>query len=347
MTDTCMKLEEEPKLFDVRAEVSKLEIRFPLLKKIVTNDIQLLELKYKTAQIAGLNVDALILGETGTGKELFARVIHQASGREGNFVPINCGAIPKDLLESELFGHKKAAFTGAICDNVGAFEYANKGTLFLDEIGEMPLAAQAKILRAVEYRVINRVGDVRPTKLDIKIVFATNKDLKTEVEKGNFRKDLYFRIFSPSFRILPLRERPEDIPILADHFLKMFNKKFQKQVGEISHSLIGKLRHNDFSGNVREFMKMIEMGLINCEGPVMHSKEIPYLDNGDEVHPNALPESAPPPATKITDNEIIFWMEQLNYNKSKVAKRLGVTYRTILRRWKNLNPQFSERKATP
>lgn len=180
-------------------KVLDLEKRFSSLRGIVTRNTDLMELKYKISEVAKFNTDVLILGETGTGKELFAHAIHQMSGREGNFAPINCSAIPKDLFESELFGHKKGTFSGAYFDKQGAFEYANQGTLFLDEIGEMPEAMQSKILRAVEYRTINRVGSMNPIPLDLRIVFATNRDLKKEVDERRFRKDLFFRIFSPSF----------------------------------------------------------------------------------------------------------------------------------------------------
>ena len=337
MNDVPEEEDSEPVLprdMQVRKEMAKLETEFPLLKEIVTNDQELIDLKYKAVQIAKLDTDVLILGETGTGKELFARVIHQASGREGNLVPINCGAIPKDLVESELFGHKKGAFSGAVYDKVGAFEYANKGTLFLDEIGEMPLQLQAKILRAIECRLINRVGEVKPTSVDIKIVFATNRDLKTEVDSGNFREDLYFRIFSPCFRIIPLRERKEDIPILIDHFLQCFNKKYKKEIQWTSHSLANKLRRMTYDGNVREMMKMIEMAVINAVGPVIGSKDIPLLSKLRQTKSDASPEDDQPSDSKITDEQIKYWMEKLNNNKSKVARRLGVTYRTILRRSK-------------
>jgi transcriptional regulator with PAS, ATPase and Fis domain len=292
-----------------------------------------MELKFKISEVAKFNTDVLILGETGTGKELFAHAIHQLSGREGNFAAINCSAIPKDLFESELFGHKKGAFSGAYLDKQGAFEYANRGTLFLDEIGEMPLEMQAKILRAVEYRTITRLGNMNPLSLDLRIVFATNRDLKKEVDEGRFRKDLFFRIFSPSFRIIPLRERTEDIPLLAEHFLNVCNERFQKKVMSVSPSLMKMFRNYTWDGNVRELMKVIEMGVINATDSIITEKEISCftdnLKNGREVKDDDLP-----PASKVTDEDVRYWMEKLNYNKSKVARRLGVSYRTILRRSK-------------
>ena len=168
------------------------------------------------------------------------------------------------------------------------------------------------------------------------IIVATNRDLKKEVDERNFRKDLFFRIFSPSFRIIPLRERIEDIPLLVDHFLTQFNKKFQKQVESISPSLIAIFRNYVWDGNVRELMKVIEMGVINSMCSVITEKEVPYLMDGDGLQQDNEKEPDIPPATKVTDDEIKIWMKKLNYNKSQVARRLGVSYRTILRRTKNI-----------
>ena len=321
---------------EILTKVESLENRLPSFKKIVTQNYDLMELKYKVAEMAKFNTDVLILGETGTGKELFAKAIHQASQREGKFVPVNCSAIPKTLFETELFGHRKGAFSGAFFEKKGAFEYADKGTLFLDEIGEMPLDLQAKILRAVEYRTINRVGCVKPINVNIKIVFATNRDHKREVDEGKFRKDLFFRIFSPSFRIIPLRERIEDLPILIDNFITSFNKKFGKRVESVSPSLMSRFKHYAWEGNVRELMKVIEMGVINSSGSKITEKEIPYFNNPCDFSQDSDKSPKMSPATKITDDEIQFWMKKLNGNKSQVARRLGVSYRTILRRAKKI-----------
>lgn len=320
----------------VRDKAELIEKTYSLFQNIITANKDMQELKYKFAEIAQFNTDVLILGETGTGKELFAKAIHQASEREGTFVPLNCSAIPENLFETELFGHRKGAFSGAHTDKKGAFEYADKGTLFLDEIGEMPLELQAKILRAVEYRTFNRVGDMKPITVDVKIVFATNRDLKQEVQAGRFRKDLFFRIFSPSFQILPLRERIEDIPPLVDHFLTYFNTKFDKKIKSVSSQLITSFKHYAWDGNVRELMKVIEMGVINSSGTTITKNEIPYLDDVSFSKDTATKDPDIPPATKVTDDEIKFWMEKLNNNKSQVARRLGVSYRTVLRRMKKL-----------
>jgi len=323
-------------LKDISERLSIMERRFPDLKQIVTQNRQLMELKYKVAEVAKFDTDILVVGETGTGKELFARAIHQASERKGKFVPINCSGIQKDLFESELFGHKKGSFTGAIADKMGVFEYANNGTLFLDELGEMPIELQPKILRALEYREVKPVGSSKSIKVDAKLVFATNRDLRQEVESGNFRKDLFFRIFSPSFRIIPLKARAEDIPLLADHFRDQFNTKFNKRVESISPSVIKKLKEYSWEGNVRELMKVMEMAVINSDGSKITDKELPDFIRKDKIKEEPDNGDDSPAAMKITDEEILYWMRKLNNNKTKVAEKLGVTYRTILRRCKNL-----------
>lgn len=322
---------------EILEKLSNLEQRFCDLEKIVTQNHQVMELKCKVAEAAEFDTDILIIGESGTGKELFVRAIHQASERKGDLVPINCGSIPKDLFESELFGHKKGAFTGAISDKIGAFEYANQGTLFLDELGEMPIELQAKLLRVVEYREIKPVGSEKLIHVDVKLVFATNRDLKKEVDSGNFRNDLFFRINSPSFYIPPLRERVEDIPLLADHFRILFSKKFNKQAKAISPDLINKLKGHNWLGNVRELMKVMEMAVMNSGGALITESDLPDSFDKEEVEDRINGKEDLPPATKITNEEIIYWMNKLDNNKSKVAERLGVTYRTILRRCNKLN----------
>jgi len=312
---------------------SELHKRFPSMERIVTINPDLTQVKFKVAEISVFDTDILVLGETGTGKELFARAIHDSSGySRGPFISVNCASIPNGLFESELFGHTKGAFSNAYYDKPGAFESANHGTLFLDEIGELPLEFQAKLLRAVEYRTINRVGSVKPINLRMKIVFATNLDLKEEAEKKRFRKDLFYRIFSPSFRIIPLRERVEDIPVLADHFIQTFNAKFGKKVTSVDPSLLNAFRKYAWEGNVRELMKVIEMGVINTQGSLISEQDVPYFSSLSDTPVSTEPQDGIPPATKITDDEIRYWMEKLNFNKTQVANRLGVCYRTILRR---------------
>lgn len=322
---------------EILDKLLNLEKRFPDLERIITQNPKVMELKCKVADVAKFNTDILLIGETGTGKELFARAIHQVSERKGNFVPLNCGSIPKDLFESELFGHKKGSFTGAISDKMGAFAYANNGTLFLDELGELPIELQSKLLRVIEYREVKPVGSEKHFNVDVKVVFATNRELQKEVDKGNFRNDLFFRINSPSFRIPPLREKAEDIPLLVDYFRVFFNKKFNKQVESISSNVINGLKEYAWLGNVRELMKGIEMAVINSNGSVITENELPDFLKEQTIEEKINSKEDLPSATKITDDEIRYWMKKLNNNKSQVAEKLGVTYRTILRRCKNLH----------
>jgi len=322
---------------EILDKLLNLEKRFSDLERIITQNPKVMELKCKVADVAKFNTDILLIGETGTGKELFARAIHQVSERKGNFVPINCSSIPKDLFESELFGHKKGSFTGAISDKMGAFEYANNGTLFLDELGELPIELQSKLLRVIEYREVKPVGSQKLFNVDVKVVFATNRELQQEIDKGNFRNDLFFRINSPSVRIPPLRERAEDIPLLVDYFRVFFNKKFNKQIESISSNVINELKEYSWLGNVRELMKVIEIAAINSNGPVITENELPDFLKEEKIEEKINGKEELSSATKITDDEIRYWMKKLNNNKSQVAEKLGVTYRTILRRCKNLN----------
>lgn len=314
-------------------EVSLLDAKYPQLERIITQSSKMMELKYKLCRISQFDVDILILGETGTGKELIARAIHESSERQGNFVPINCAGIPKDLFESELFGHKKGAFTGAVSDKKGAFETANFGTLFLDELGEMPIDLQAKILRAVEYREVAPVGSSQVQKVNVKLVFATNRDLQKEVDKGNFREDLFFRIFTPCLPIPPLRDRKEDIPLLTQFFCLMFSHKFKKNIREIDDEIFESFQAYHWKGNVRELMKLMEMMVLNARGPKLTTRDLPEFHAISKEFESVQELNVEvPPARAATDEDIKYWYTKLDGNKSQVANRLGISYRTVLRR---------------
>jgi transcriptional regulator with PAS, ATPase and Fis domain len=208
---------------------------------------------YTSKQIARTSAPVLIEGESGTGKELIARVIHGSSRRSsGAFVPVNCGAIPEALFESEFFGYRAGAFTGALRDKPGIFEIANGGTAFLDEIGDLPLSMQAKILRALQEREVRRVGDTRPNRIDIRVIAATNKDLEKEMQAGRFREDLFFRITVLRIRLAPLRRRREDIPVLANHFAGKYARSMDKQVPRFSREVWELFARYPWPGNVRE-----------------------------------------------------------------------------------------------
>ena len=214
-------------------------------------------------KVAGSETTVLLTGETGTGKEVFAQAIHNASNRsKQNFVAVNCSAFSKDLLENELFGHKAGAFTGAVKDSKGIFEEANHGTVFLDEIGEMPLDLQAKLLRVLETGEFLKVGDSKPTKVNVRIIAATNRNLQQEVEEGHFREDLFYRIAVFQISLPPLRERVIDIEELAIFFLRTFTNKTNKKINKISKNYLEALKQHSWKGNIRELKNVIERSVI-------------------------------------------------------------------------------------
>lgn len=217
-------------------------------------------------KVAATDVTVLLTGETGTGKEVFAQAIHRNSLRKENaFVAINCSAFSKDLLESEIFGHKAGSFTGAMKDKKGLFEVANNGTIFLDEIGEMAFELQAKLLPVLESGEYIKIGDTKPTKVNVRIISATNRDLKKEIEQGNFREDLYYRLSVFQIHLPPLRERKEDIEILARTFIRLFSNKLGKQVEGMTPEFLTALKAADWRGNIRELRNVIERSMIICD----------------------------------------------------------------------------------
>jgi len=241
--------------------------------------------------VAGSNSTVLLLGETGTGKELIARAIHNASPRKGKLmIKVNCAALPANLIESELFGHEKGAFTGAVDRRIGKFELANNGTLFLDEIGEMPLEMQVKLLRAIQEREIERVGGRMPIRVDVRIIAATNRRLEEEIEAGRFRSDLYYRLNVFPITLPPLRMRPDDIEPLANFFLDRYNKNTGRRVTSISAKVLEDFKSYAWPGNVRELEHLIERSILLNEGNVLRSVELPGKWKGDvkESHPSLM-----------------------------------------------------------
>jgi len=224
--------------------------------------------------------NVLITGESGTGKEVIAKAIHYSGPlKDKPFVTINCGAIPENLMESEMFGHKKGSFTGAVSDKVGLFEVADNGTLFLDEVGELPLTIQVKLLRAIQERVIRRVGATDDMKIDVRIIAATNRNLEDMVAKGTFRQDLFYRLNVINIRTPSLRERRDDIPLLAAHFLKKYNERLNKNIGGISQEAMEILKKYDYPGNVRELENMIERTVALEGGATILPESLPPMVN--------------------------------------------------------------------
>jgi two-component system response regulator HydG len=287
-----------------------------------------------TLKVASSDANILILGESGTGKELIASALHNNSLRKDNsFVSLNCAALTDTLLESQLFGHLKGAFTGAIANQKGMLEEADGGTLFLDEIGDVSPAVQAKLLRVIQERDFIPVGSTRPKKVDVRFVAATNKELQREVADGRFREDLYYRLNVITINLPPLRDRPEDIVPLAEHFLKRFAARMAKDIRAISPEAIAALKAYHWPGNVRELENVLERAVILTNGTTVPLEVIP-------LHRTPLLASVPPvvaPSKMVAleemEREHILAVLKANfYNKSRTAKVLGISRRTLDRR---------------
>jgi DNA-binding NtrC family response regulator len=243
---------------------------------IIGNSVPIQEAVTLARKVAATDATVLLLGETGTGKEVFAQSIHNNGNRNGKpFVAVNCSAFTKELLESELFGHKAGAFTGAIKDKKGLFEEANGGTIFLDEIGEMPAELQAKLLRVLESGEFIKVGDTKTLKVNVRIIAATNRDLQKEIEAGRFRSDLFYRLSVFQITLPPLRERIKDIPVLANHFTSVFAAKTNKSVPGLQKEYLEALQHYNWPGNIRELKNIIERSVILNDESQLSAKNLP------------------------------------------------------------------------
>jgi len=274
----------------------------------------------------------LILGESGTGKELIANAVHQNSFRkEKPFVKINCAALPENLLESELFGHEKGAFTGAVTKREGRFELANGGTLFLDEIGDMTLSTQAKILRVLQEGEFERVGGDKAIKVNVRIIAATNKELDKEVEEGNFRKDLFFRLSVVPITLPPLRKRKQDIPLLAEFFLKKYTKKNNRLISGFEPAALDKLMRYDWPGNVRELENVIERTVIMSFDQLIRHETLPdFLNSASNNKNGQNAELLPGRSIKDVEKELIInTLESTDSNITRAAELLGISRRTL------------------
>ena len=284
-------------------------------------------------KVAVTDATVLLNGETGTGKEVFAQAIHNASNRnKQNFVAINCSAFSKELLENELFGHKAGAFTGAMKDSKGIFEEANNGTVFLDEIGEMPLDLQAKLLRVLESGEFLKVGDSKPTKVNVRIIAATNRDLQTEIDKGNFREDLFYRINIFNIVLPSLRDRTSDIPELANYFLMKFSQKIGKKIISISDDYLGVLKKHSWKGNIRELRNIIERSVILEDGNTLSIDSLPFDLQQSQISETANKTLS---AFSMASAEKIHIQKTLNYtkgNKAEAARLLEIGIATLYRK---------------
>lgn len=283
-------------------------------------------------KVAVTDTTVLLTGETGTGKEVFAQAIHQASPRsKQNFVAINCSAFNKDLLESEMFGHKAGAFTGATKDQKGLFEEAKNGTIFLDEIGEMSLELQAKLLRVLETGEFIRVGETKPTKINVRIIAATHRDLQTEIELGHFREDLFYRISAFQIHLPPLRERVIDIEAITNHFINISSIKTNKKIKSVSTDFYEALKLHQWKGNIRELKNVIERIVILCDDELT----VEYLPMELQNANNANTKGKTLSAFELASAEKLHIQKVLNYtngNKTKTAELLGIALTTLYRK---------------
>ncbi|MBA3017535.1 MAG: sigma-54-dependent Fis family transcriptional regulator [Desulfobacteraceae bacterium] len=288
-----------------------------------------------SAKVAKYDTTVLIYGASGTGKELIARGIHFTSDRSKNsFVPVDCGGIPENLLESELFGYKKGAFTGALKDKIGLFEEANRGTVFLDEIGEMPLSLQVKLLRVLQENEIRPVGDSKSKKIDVRVLAATSKNLEEEIKKGNFREDLFYRLNVLPINLPPLRERNEDIPLLCNHFINQFNKRLNKDINGIIPAAMSLLLKHDWPGNVRELENVIERAIVLAEGKLLAPDNFPSLlekrvgtDLPDKIFKGYSLKDAQKALEEILIKKALTKTEG---NRTKAAKLLEISHPSLL-----------------
>ncbi len=269
---------------DLVRELRRLQSQEPKIShgNIITRSPALLAILDKSEKVAETDVTVLLTGETGTGKELVARYIFSTSRRrQAPFIPVNCAAIPKELVESELFGHVKGSFTGALKDKIGIFEESNGGTVFLDEIGKMEIGSQNKLLRFLTEGEAKRVGDNKLMHLDVRIIAATNENLESLVEKQKYLRDLYFRLAVVQFELPPLRERPEDIPLLADHFLEQYSRKHRKMIVGYEKNALDFLLTRKWPGNVREMENAIESAVIFSTGRYLSAKDFQWSEGED------------------------------------------------------------------
>ncbi len=286
------------------------------------------------AQVAPANSTVLVLGETGTGKELVARAIHRLGGRrERPLIKVNCATIPPSLAESELFGHERGAFTGAVQRRIGRFELANNGTLFLDEIGELPLDVQVKLLRVLQEQEFERVGGNQTIRVDVRLVAATSRDLDAEVAAGRFRSDLYYRINILPIRLPPLRDRREDIPLLVDYFLKRLTPRLGKSVAGVSQGSMQRLQAYHWPGNIRELQNVLERATVLARGSVV---EVP------DMQPTQLLDTPPRSPQTLAENEKDHIRRVLEQSRGRIdgprgaARILGLKASTLRSRMQKL-----------
>ncbi len=303
-------------------------------------------------KVAGTPSTVLITGESGTGKELIAAALHHNSSRKKRpFIKINCAAIPRELMESELFGYERGAFTGAVGSKPGRFELADTGTLFLDEIAEVPIDMQVKMLRAIQEAEFERVGGVQTLKVDVRLVVATNRDLTKEVEAGNFREDLFYRLNVVPIHLPPLRDRKEDIPLLVHHFIDKFNSKLDRSVKEVSKDALNLVVNYRWPGNIRELENMVERGILFADGPTINVTDLPAeLVERSNLAPSAatidedtsMKDIVKQATAELEKDLIVKALKETNGNVTRAAKWLKISRKSLQNKMKEFGLRETE-----
>jgi nitrogen regulation protein NR(I) len=325
-------------------------------QSLIGASTQMAELFKVIDKVADTPSTVLVTGESGTGKELVATALHDGSGRRDKpLIKINCAAIPKDLMESELFGYERGAFTGAVTSKPGRFELADGGTLFLDEIGEVPVEMQVKLLRVLQESEFERVGGIKTTHVDVRLIAATNRDLEKEIEAGRFRKDLYYRLNVVPIHLPPLRDRASDVPLLVRHFIEKYNKRLNKKIEGISDEALLRLQAYPWPGNIRELENMMERVLLFADGPRIELGDLPEPVRGGVQAPAASPDAVPQPGERplkdflkekqaeIEKSFIVQALAKTDGNVTRAAKLLQISRKSLQTKMK----EFGLRDESP
>ena len=308
--------------------------------EVITQSAKMQHVLRIAKKVAPSNATVLIQGESGTGKEVLAGFIHYHSLLKQNpYVAVNCASLPENLAESELFGHEKGAFTGAVSRKMGKFELANRGTIVLDEISEMPLPTQAKLLRIIQERVLDRVGGAKPVPIQVRIIAISNVDLKNAVQEGRFREDLFFRINVIPLEIPPLRDRKEDIPLLANHFLKKYERENGKRGMTLTDGALAALMKPDWSGNVRELENTIYRAVLLSEGQVISPDNLVLVEEqGENTNVDSVGVGL---SVREMERKLIFaTLDQLNQNRTHAAEMLGISIRTLRNKLREYKEEY-------
>jgi len=322
----------------------KLAGRSPVLetqseRRLLGRSPQMERVRALVAKVARSQAPVYISGASGTGKELVARLIHDQGPRaDMPFVPVNCGAIPSELMESEFFGHKKGSFTGAVSDKAGLFQAANGGTLFLDEVADLPLHMQVKLLRAIQEKAVRPIGSQQEVSIDVRILSATHKDLASLIKAGSFRQDLYYRINVIEVHVPSLREHPEDIPLLAEHILLRLSTQLGGAVPQLAPQAIDALLTYSFPGNIRELENILERALTLCENGTIRCADLHLPETGElsQISNNADPENLSGYLDEVEKEAILQALEETRWNRTAAARKLGITFRALRYRLKKL-----------